>query len=364
MKLRRWGAKDVKRGTRVLVRVDVNGSVHRIKEAAVEIQALRKRGARVILATHVGDPGGKPNVLLSTSHFAEGFEELLGVPVKALPRANGARVEAWVRAMQPGDVVLLENLRFNGDEGRNGLVFAKSLARLADVYINNAFGVCHRKHASVHAITKCLPSFAGELLEREVKELSAKPSSPFVLVLGGAKISTKIPLLERLGQRADAVLIGGGASLTFLRAGGVTLPAKAAKFTKKEDIDEARRIARLLENRLHLPCDVVVHDGVVIDIGPDATKHFAQLLRGAKTVIWNGPLGITEMKGGEKSTLALAKGVAKLKGAHSIVGGGETVEFLEKHSLVGKFSHVSTGGGAMLAFLGGEPMPGLEVLTK
>lgn len=364
MTLRRWGAKDVKRGTRVLVRVDVNGSVHRIKEAVVEIRALRERGARVILATHVGDPGGRPNVLLSTCPLAEAFEELLGTTVKCLSRATGPRVEAWVRAMQPGDVVLLENLRFNPDEMRDGLVFARSLARLADIYVNNAFGVCHRKHASVHAVTKFLPSFAGELLVREVKELSAKHSSPFVLALGGAKIGTKIPLLERLGQQADAVLIGGGASLTFLHAGGVTLPVKAAEFTQEEDVNEARRIARLLGDRLHLPSDVVVSGGVVIDVGPETSKHFTHVLKDVKTVIWNGPLGITEIKGGDRATLALAKHVAKLKGAHTIVGGGETIEFLERHALVGKFSHVSTGGGAMLAFLGGEVMPGLEVLVR
>src|SRR3989339_264930 len=214
MTLRRWGAKDVKRGTRVLVRVDVNGSVHRLAQALPEIVALRKRGACVILATHVGEPNGQRDVLLSACPFAEAFAEALGTPVRCLAGSTGSRTEAWVRAMQPGDVVLLENLRFDPGESKDSLVFARDLAKLADVYVNNAFGVSHRKHASVHAITKLLPSFAGELLVREMAALSAKPTAPFVLMLGGAKIATKIPMLEHVGKKATAVIIGGGAALT------------------------------------------------------------------------------------------------------------------------------------------------------
>ena len=367
MKLRTWTAKDIGSGTRVFLRIDANipikqgqaqdGGVYgRIAQALPEIERLRKRGASIILASHLGDPAGKVDKKLSLAPVAKVFEKRLR---RAVPLIRDFKVPE----LRPGELCMLENLRFEAGEDKNSDAYAWKLAKLADVYVNNAFGVCHRRHASVHAITRHLPSFAGELLVREVTELSEKPRKPFVLVMGGAKIETKIGLLQQLGPKADRILLGGGLAVTFLAAAEVDLPAYPAALMVERDVATARRLLRQFGKKIILPTDLIAKpkQHLVCDIGPDTREWFACEIAAAETIIWNGPLGIIERPDGRAGTLAVAKSMAQ-SGARVVTGGGETVEFLEAHKLLKGFSHVSTGGGAMLAFLGGEHLPGLEAL--
>jgi phosphoglycerate kinase len=367
MELRSWRKSDIKSGTRVFLRIDANvpikqgvaqdgGLFGRISQALPEIERLHKRGARIILASHLGDPNGKIDKKLSLAPVAKVLERRLRRPVPLVRNST-------LPELRPGEVCLLENLRFDAGEEKNSDAFAWGLAKLADVYVNNAFGVCHRRHASVHAITRHLPSFAGELVLREVAELSRRPEKPFVLVMGGAKIETKIGLLKALGPRADKILLGGGLAVTFLAAAEVKLPAYPAELMVERDVAMARKLLRQFAGRILLPVDLVARPEQhrVLDIGPETREAFAAALIGAKTIIWNGPLGIIERTQGAAGTLSLAKVMSKSR-ARVITGGGETVEFLEAHKLLKGFTHVSTGGGAMLAFLSGEHLPGLEAL--
>lgn len=368
MQLRTWGAKDIKRGTRVLLRVDANvpikkglaqdgGKFGRIAQSLPEIERLRKRGAIVILAAHLGDPQGKVVKSLSLAPLAKAYKKYLPCDI---PLAKDMEVPE----LSPGDVCLLENMRFHPGEEANDDAFAWRLSKLADVYVNNAFGVCHRRHASVHAITRHLPSFAGELVLREVEALSRKPVAPFVLVMGGAKIATKIGVLKRLGGKADDILLGGGLGVTFLAAAGATLPTYPKALLQKEELFLAKKLLRLYGKKMVLPRDLVANPATqeILDIGPETAQHFSEHVRTAKTVIWNGPLGIIEKVQGQKGTVVVAKVMSGKKAAHTVVGGGETVEFLETRRLLKGFSHVSTGGGAMLSFLGGEALPALQAL--
>jgi phosphoglycerate kinase len=367
MQLRVWTSKDIKSGTRVFLRVDANvpiangkaqdgGMFGRISQTLPEIERLRKRGASIILAAHLGEPQGKIDKQLSLAPVAKLFEQRLR---RSVPLVKNLEVPS----LRPGELCLLENLRFDAREEENNDAYAWELARLADVYVNNAFGVCHRRHASVHAITRHLPSFAGELLVREIAELSQKPEKPFVLVMGGAKIDTKIGLLKTLGPKAQKILLGGGLAVTFLAAADVKLPAYPAELMAERDVATARKLLRQLGKRIVLPIDLVARpkQHLVLDIGPETRDMFVAELNQAKTIIWNGPLGIIEKANGQSGTSSLAKAMGK-SGARVITGGGETVEFLEEHKLLKGFAHVSTGGGAMLAFLSGEHLPGLEAL--
>lgn len=369
MHLRTWGAKDIKSGTRVFLRVDANvpikngkaqdgGVFGRISQALPEIERLRKRGASIVLASHLGDPGGKTDKKFSLTPVAKVFE-------RRLKRAVPLVVDFQVPSLRPGELCMLENLRFDPGEEKNSDTYAWKLAKLADVYVNNAFGVCHRRHASVHAITRHLPSFAGELVEREVEELSKAPAKPFVLVMGGAKIETKLGILHQLGPKADRILLGGGLAVTFLAAVEVELPAYPAELMAERDVALARKALRQFGHKIILPVDLVAKpkQHLVTDIGPETRDLFTQKLVDAKTVIWNGPLGIIERPDGVAGTLSVAKSMTK-GGARVVTGGGETVEFLEAHKLLKGFSHISTGGGAMLAFLSGEHLPGLEALKR
>lgn len=370
--LKTWTQKDIARDDRVLLRIDANvpmknGRVsihgrHRLRANIPEIERLQKRGARVVLVAHLGEPNGKPMKALSLAPVARALSHALGVPIRCIPHLPGKEAQDVIDRMAPGAIVMLENLRFDAGETSNSAVFAKRLAACADVYVNNAFGVCHRKHASLVGVTKYLPSFAGELVVRETTMLSCTPKKPFVLVIGGAKIRTKIPLLERFGSKADMILMGGGASLTMLAASMGKLLVKAPMFTKPEDVAEAKKVAKKFGKKIYLPCDLVISSNAIPDIGPETAKDFARALSKAKTIIWNGPLGITERKDGFVGTLTVARAIARNKKATSLVGGGETVECLEEFDLSESFTHVSTGGGAMLAYLAGEKMPGLEVL--
>lgn len=367
-----WTARDIPRDSRVLLRIDANvpmvkgrvskNGLHRLRSLIPEIDRLVARGARIVLIAHLGDPGGKIVKGLSLAPVARALARVLKRPVRFLSAPSTASAASVIDRMAPGTIVMLENLRFDSGEEKNDAAFAKRLAGLADVYVNNAFSVCHRNHASLVAITKYLPSFAGELVVREVKMLSMTPRHPFVLVLGGAKIGTKIPLMNYLGKDVDSMILGGGTALTMLKATLGDLPVDVPLFTKKDDVTEAHVVAKKWKKKLTLPCDLVVSDDAIPDIGPATVKCFVAEIALAKYVVWNGPMGIIDRKEGVKGTLAVAKAIAKNKKAMTIVGGGETVEFLEEFGLTDAFTHVSTGGGAMLALLGGDAMPGLEAL--
>lgn len=332
------------------------GVFGRISQTLPEIDRLRKRGACIVLASHLGDPGGRVDKKFSLAPVAKIFEQRLK---RSVPLVKNFAVPE----LRPGEMCMLENLRFDPGEERNADEYAWRLAKLADVYVNNAFGVCHRRHASVHAITRHRASFAGELLEREVEELSRPPESPFVLVMGGAKIETKIGLLHALGPKADRILLGGGLAVTFLAAAEVDLPAYPAALMAERDVATARKLLRQFGRKIVLPVDLVAKpkQHLVSDIGPETCELFARELENAATIIWNGPLGIIERIDGTAGTLAVAQAMTG-GGARVVTGGGETVDFLEAHRLLKGFSHVSTGGGAMLAFLSGEHLPGLEAL--
>lgn len=367
MKLPTWKAKDIKRGTKVLLRLDVNvpvkggkveegGEFGRITQALPEVDRLLARGACVILAAHLGDPGGEVNKKLSLAPVAKVLAERLQQPVPLVKNFE-------VPELKPGTLCMLENLRFDPGEEKNSGVFASKLASIADVYVNNAFGVCHRKHASVHAITSKLPSFAGELLVREIAELQHQLKQPFVLIMGGAKIQTKIGMLHKLGPMADKILIGGGLAVTFLAAANVDLPTYPTALIGSGDVTVAKKLLKKFVQKIVLPVDLIAKpkQQIVSDIGPDSQAMFSREIMQAKSIIWNGPMGIIERNDGTQGTLAIAQAIKNSK-ARAITGGGETVDFLDSHDLIHGFAHVSTGGGAMLAFLGGEKLPGLEAL--
>ncbi len=371
-KLKTWATADIHHDDRVILRIDanvpmMNGRVslygrHRLHANIAEIERLQSRGARIVIVAHLGDPKGRSLKALSLAPVARALGRVLKHSVRFVPHLPGDEAERVIDRMAPGGIIMLENLRFDAGETENDSAFAKRLASCGDVFVNNAFGVCHRKHASMVGVTKYLPSFAGELVVREVKALSTVPKKPFVLILGGIKISTKIPLIEKFGTKADAILIGGGSALTMLAASmGKTLP-QAAIFTKAADVAEAKAVAKKYGKKIFLPCDLLVTKNAVPDIGPETVRCFIRAIEKAKTIVWNGPLGNTERKDGFVGTLAIARAIAKNSSAISIIGGGETVECLEEFDLTDRFTHVSTGGGAMLAFLSGEALPGLEVL--
>ena len=369
MQLRTWTSKDIKAGTRVFLRIDANvpikngkaqagGALGRISQALPEIERLRKRGARILLASHLGNPGGKLDKQLSLAPVAKVFEHRLKRPVPLVRDFQAPE-------LKPGELCLLENLRFDAGEEKNSDSYAWKLAKLADVYVNNAFGVCHRRHASVHAITRHLPSFAGELLVREVAVLTQATTKPFILIMGGSKLETKLGILNKLGPKADKILLGGGLAVTFLAAAEVELPVYPLPLMQTRDLTVARKLLRQFGHKLVLPSDLIAKpkQHLVADIGPETRDAFTGVIAKAKMIIWNGPLGIIERSDGMAGTLAVAKAMSKSR-AQVITGGGETVEFLDQHKLLKGFTHVSTGGGAMLAFLSGEHLPGLEALRR
>lgn len=376
---------------RVLVRADFNvplknGEVAddwRIRATIPTIQHLIERGAKVILMSHLGRPKGKVVDELRLDPVAKRLSELLGKPVRKLNDCIGSEVEAAIVEMQPGDVILLENVRFYKGEEENDAEFAKQLASLGDLYVNDAFGAAHRAHASVHAITQFLPSAAGLLLEKEVKNLSRlleAPQRPFVAVLGGVKVSDKIGVIRNLMKRVDTLLIGGAMAYTFFRAQGLQTGRSLVEEDKielaKQLLDEAKEAGV----KLALPEDVVVadrdaedattkvvrHDQIPddmmgMDIGPSTRQQYADAIRGAATVFWNGPMGRFELEIFSEGTKAIAQALAECKGI-TVVGGGETAAAAIQYGIADKVTHVSTGGGAALEFLEGRELPGIEVL--
>ncbi len=376
-------------GKSAIVRVDFNVPVDdkgniveddRIAAAIPTIKFLVEKNCKVILMSHLGRPEGKVVEGLRMDGVAKRLSQLLGKDVKKLDDCVGSEVEAAVREMKNRDVVLLENLRFHAEEEVNDGDFAKSLASLAEIYVNDAFAASHRAHTSVVGIVGFLPSYAGLLLEREVRELGSlleKPARPFIAVLGGAKVSDKIMLISNLLKRADRILLAGAMAFTFLKAEG----CKVGRSKVENDfLSDARKL--LESKRLVLPVDIVaadrfdneaktktvaagsIPDGWLgLDIGPETLKAFSKETSAAKTILWNGPAGVFELEKFSEGTRKLAGIISESKAA-SIVGGGDTIAAVKKFGLQGRFSYVSTGGGAMLEFLEGKKLPAIAALGK
>lgn len=376
---------------RVFLRADFNvplkdGEVAddwRIRATLPTIQHLIERDAKVILASHLGRPKGKAVDELRLDPVAKRLSELLGKQVRKLNDCIGSDVEAAVAQMQPGDVILLENLRFYEGEEKNDPEFARQLAALADLYVNDAFGAAHRAHASVHAITQFLPSAAGLLMEKEVESLSRlleSPEHPFVAILGGIKVSDKIGVIRNLMKRVDALLIGGAMAYTFFRAQGLKTgrslveedkielarqllneaSASGVRLILSKDVVVADRDAEDATTKI-VPSDQIPDDMMGMDIGPSTREEYAALIREASTVFWNGPMGRFEFEIFAEGTKAIAQALAECKGI-TVVGGGETAAAAIQYGIAEKVTHVSTGGGAALEFLEGRELPGIEVL--
>ncbi|MBA7703536.1 Phosphoglycerate kinase [subsurface metagenome] len=379
-------------GKKVLVRVDFNVPLDeeagvitddsRIRAALPTIRYLIDQGARVILCSHLGRPKGKVVEKLRLAVVGQHLSQILGHQVVITRDCIGSEVEKAIEKLKGGDVLLLENIRFHPEEEKNDASFAQALARLADLYINDAFGASHRTHASIVGITRYLPAVAGLLIEKELNVLEGiltNPVHPFVGIVGGAKVSDKITVLENILDKVDCLLIGGGMAATLLKAKsyevGLSVEEDKLDFAVKLMEDADRNGVRLL-----LPVDVVIADGLgaeakletvaiekilpdwrIVDIGPLTIKDFAAELEGSKTVFWNGPMGIYEIPQFSQGTRAMARLLANLD-ATTIIGGGSTAEVVIEMGLADKMTFVSTGGGASLRFLGGETLPGVEAL--
>ncbi len=371
---------------RVLVRVDFNVSLDaagrvvddfRLRATLPTIQYLKARGAKIILLAHLGRPKDKDK--FSLKPIVEKLSELLSQKVKLAPDCVGEEIKIMAQELKSGEILMLENLRWHPEEEKNDTFFAKQLAALGEVYINDAFGVSHRTHASVAAITQFLPSGAGLLLAKEVDNLTRvrdNPEHPLCAVIGGAKISTKIKLIQSFLNKAEDVILGGALANTMLHAKGIAI---GRSFTETIDLPDLKNL-EITSSKIHLPLDAVLCENqegtgafrigavgstgeqeLILDIGPDSQKMFAGIIARAKMVVWNGPMGLFESKSFDGGTISVAQAIVA-SGAYSVVGGGETVAFLEKLGFIDKFSFVSTGGGAMMEFLSGEKLPGVEAL--
>lgn len=384
---------DVK-GKRVLVRcdfnvpLDENGNItddRRIRSSLPTINYLIENDAKVILMSHLGRPKGEPNPKLTLAPVAKRLSELLGKEVTFAKddRVVSDEVKEIVSNMKEKDVVLLENTRYRKEETKNEENFAKELASLGDLYVNDAFGTCHRAHASNVGVSNYLPSAVGFLVEKEITvmgEALENPERPFVAILGGAKVSDKIGVIENLLDKVDSILIGGGMSYTFLKAQGYEIGTSIVELEKLELANELMNKAKEKNVKLMLPVDVVVAkefkndtefktvsideipaDMMGMDMGQKSIEMFSDEIRKAKTVIWNGPMGVFEMENFKKGTEAIAKVMAEID-ATTIVGGGDSASAVEKAGLSSKMTHISTGGGASLEFLEGKVLPGIAAI--
>ncbi len=379
-------------GKRALVRVDFNvplqegivGDDRRIRSALPTIEYLLKHNAAVILMSHLGRPKGQMVEALKMNPVAERLSELLDHPVKKLDDCVGQEVEAAVKAMQPGDVILLENTRFHPEEKKNDPAFAAQLAALGEVYVNDAFGSAHRAHASTEGVTHFLrPAAAGFLMAKELDYLGqalANPAPPFLAILGGAKVSDKIGVIKNLLPKVDGLLIGGGMANTFFAAQGYNT---GDSLVEQDALETAKSLLAEAGDKLVLPVDLVLankfaadaeirvvsvdeipNGWMALDIGPASIAHFSNRLAAAKTVIWNGPMGVFEFPRFAEGTFAVAQALAELSDATTIIGGGDSAAAVELSGLAEKMSHISTGGGASLEFLEGKTLPGVAALDE
>ncbi|MGD8403167.1 MAG: phosphoglycerate kinase [Anaerolineales bacterium] len=376
------------KGKRVLVRVDFNvpvkdgkvGDDTRIRAALPTLNYLLEKDAVLILCSHLGRPKGQPLPEFSLKPVADRLSELLDKPVSFAEDCIGPKAEQAAKGLKPGDVLLLENTRYHAGETKNDPEMAKQLASLADVFVNDAFGTAHRAHASNVGVADYLPAVAGFLLEKEIKYLGqavADPEKPFVAILGGAKISDKIGVIKNLLSKADSILIGGGMANTFFKAEGYPV---GDSLVEDDALDSAKEILSEAGSKFRLPVDVVIADKFeagadhktmstgpipdgwrILDIGPETTEHYAKIIKDAKTVVWNGPMGVFEFPEFATGTLDIAQAAAE-SGAVTIVGGGESVAAVKQSGVADKITHISTGGGASLEMLEGKVLPGLAAL--
>ena len=381
------------KGKRVLIRVDFNVPLNekgeitddsRVVKSLPTIRYALEKGARVILMSHLGRPDGKPNSKYSLRPIATRLQQLLNVTVHFAEDCVGPKTENLSQALKPGEVLLLENLRFHAEEEKNDPKFAQALAKLADVYVNDAFGTAHRAHASTEAITKLLPSAAGFLLSREVEYLEKAlkdPQRPFITILGGSKVSDKIKVISNLLKKTDAILIGGAMAYPFClvkghsigsskyESGGEPLARQVLDQAQQKGVDVVLPTdhvvtQKLEKNSSNRVADQEIPQGwMAVDIGPKTIEEFKKKLKNAKTILWNGPLGVFEVEPFDKGTRAVAEFIAGLQ-ATSIIGGGDTAAAIHEFGLEEKMTHVSTGGGASLEYLEGKVLPGIAALPE
>ena len=382
------------RGKRVFLRADLNVPLDdgritddtRIRASLPTLIYLLEQGAIVVMASHLGRPHGKVNDAYRLKPVADRMSQLLRRPVRMTGDALGPGVQDAINKLRPGDMILLENLRFHAGEEANDPAFAEALASFADLYVNDAFGSAHRAHASTEGITHFLPAVAGLLLEREVNALSRlldKPPRPFHTVIGGAKISDKLNVLRVLVGRCQAILVGGGMANTFLAAKGLELGKSLVETEQLENAAAIMTEARRRRTRFMLPTDVLIapqvhhraprevvsvnavpKDWMVVDIGPQTIEKYRTALKAARTIFWNGPMGIFEVVPFAEGTNAIAEAIAgqTAKGVVTVVGGGDSVSAVQQLRLSDQMSHVSTGGGASLEFVEGRTLPGVTAL--
>ena len=369
------------KGKRVLVRVDFNVPIEtppdmpavvaddtRIRAALPTINALREQGAMVALCSHLGRPKG-PDRKLSLALVAKKAAELLGVPVPMAPDCVGPETKEQIRDLVPGAVLMLENVRFHPEEEKNDPAFAEALAEGFDAYVDDAFGAAHRAHASTEGVAHVLPAYAGLLLDREVRALGsllASPARPFMAIVGGAKVSSKIDVLKSLVAKADVVAIGGGMANTFLAATGTDVKASLSEPDRETDARAILARAKARGAEVLLPVDMRWsrdEQPKILDIGPETEREFAAHIATAGTVFWNGPMGLFEQPDFAHGTEAIARAMAE-SAAVTVVGGGESVQAVEQLGLAGKMTHVSTGGGAALELIEGKKLPGVEAIPN
>src|SRR6266545_1422948 len=376
------------KGKRVIMRVDFNvpmteGKVtddKRIKASLPTIKYVLDQGASLILMSHLGRPKGGPDPEFSLHPAAEVLSSHLGIPVRMAPDCVGPEVEKMAKALKPGEVLMLENTRFHKGEEKNDLELAKQLAALADVYVNDAFGSAHRAHSSTEGIARFLPAVSGFLMEQELEYLGravSNPEHPYIAILGGAKISDKIKVVETLLSKCDKLIIGGGMANTFLAAKGYNMQDS---LVEADAIETAKSILQKSGDKIILPVDAVIADKFeadansqvvdvdkipagwrMMDVGPKTLELYKSALNGAKLVVWNGPVGVFEMPKFPAGTFALAKLLAE-SGATTVIGGGDSASAVKKAGVAKQMNHVSTGGGASLEFLEGKELPGVAAL--